>query len=172
MLVFHDLPKKIPPYVQFHNYAAAYLDSAEILCLQIQQRKDAGYAYGAVVLSLAFHSLELFFKGSILRMAPFENFSGSSGHDLDQLSRRFFNLYPAKEFQFEVPFGMSEAGPNRASQDNELNRIPADQAHRYPTGADGQPWKALFSFDPEKFLLSLNELKDVYIRLRPLMSST
>ncbi len=174
MLHFSELQRQ-STHVQLLAFASAYLDSAESLCEKLCSAPRANYAHGAVAMSLAFHSLELFFKGGIMRLCPDERFSGKSGHDLDALSKRFFRLYPRKEFQFEVPFrrdvaapvgGIAELASLFAFIEERRRNIPEDQRHRYPIDVEGKPWEnANFGFEANMFLETLRELQRVYARL-------
>lgn len=178
MLDFSELQQQ-PTHVQLLMFSEAYLDSAEALCEQLCSTPDVNYAHGAVSMSLTFHSLELFFKGGIARLCPNEQFFGKAGHDLDALAKRFFRLYPKKEFRFEVPFGHQAAETPGGVADRELaallafmaerkQKIPEDQRHRYPIDVEGRPWpEANFAFEPNMFLDTLRELKGVYARLQP-----
>lgn len=180
MLNFSDLQQKPVPE-QLLAFAEAYLDSSEVLCGSLcSDLQNANYARGAVVMSLAFHSLELFFKGCILKLCPSEQFGGKSGHDLDALSKRYFNLYPKKEFQFEVPFrreilevvgGMAadELAGLLSSIDERNKKVSEDQRHRYPTGMDGKTWDGALGFEPTSFMVNLRELQHAYERVRHLL---
>lgn len=183
MLHFSDLQRQ-PIHVQLFAFADAYLDSAEVVSERLcEKHEGTTYANGAVAMSLVFHSLELFFKAGILRLHPEAQFRGRSGHDLDALSRRFFKLYPKKEFQFEVPFrrelpeidggiGGEELAALRAFIAERERDVPEDQRHRYPIDVDGKPWrKANFGFEPNLFLSTLRELRDVYARVWPLLNT-
>lgn len=162
-------------------FARAYLDSAEVLCDSLCScRERANYAHGSVVMSLAFHSLELFFKGCILKSFPTEQFGGKADHDLEALSKRFFKLYPKKEFQFKVPFryeipevigGMAadKLAELRTYIEERKKKVPEDQRHRYPTDVDGKSWDGAFGFEPNSFLVTLRELQQGYARIRPLL---
>lgn len=180
MLHFADL-QQLPAHEQILAYAGAYLDSAEVLCNSLcSDKESASYAHGSVVMSLAFHSLELFFKGCILKSLPAEQFSGKAGHDLNALSKRFFKLYPKKDFQFEVPFRyeipevVGEMATDKLDKilahiKEHKNKVPEDQRHRYPTSIDGKTWDGMFSFEPYSFLDTLRELQQVYARILPLL---
>lgn len=182
MLHFSDLQRQ-PVHEQLFAFAGAYLDSAEALCESLcSDVEHANYAHGAVVMSLAFHSIELFFKGSILQLDPGAQFGGKSGHDLDALSDRYLKLYPKKEFRFEVPFGRDipeavggmaaeELAALRAYMEERIRRMPEDQRHRYPTGTDGKTWDGLFGFEPNMFLVTLRELQNDYARVRLLLNA-
>lgn len=184
MLHFSEL-QQLSVHEQVLAFAGAYLDSAEVLCHSLCSDKEhANYAHGSVVMSLTFHSLELFFKGCILKSFPAEKFRGKAGHDLDALSKRFFKLYPKKEFQFEVPFrleipevvgGMATATDNLAELLTYIKErkkdVPEDQFHRYPIGVDGKTWDGAFGFEPNSFMDTLRELQKVYSRIRPLINA-
>jgi hypothetical protein len=183
MLHFSELQQQ-PIHEQILAFAVAYLDSAEVLCDSLCSNTErANYAHGSVVMSLAFHSLELFFKGGILKSFPAEQFGGKAGHDLDALSKRFFKLYPKKEFQFEVPFRheipevVGGMATDKLSEllthiEDSKKKVPEDQRHRYPTGLDGKTWNGAFGFEPNSFLVTLRELQQVYARIRPLLYAT
>lgn len=167
----------LPVHGQLLAFARSYLDAAEVLCEKLFLTADsANYADGAVVMSLAFHSLELLFKAGILKAHPLEQFSGKSGHDLTALSGRFFKLYPERDFQFEVPFRYELPEPVEPMPEVELaalrayareqeRRMPQDQRHRYPIGVDGQPWDGIFGFEPRMFLATLQNLQQAYARI-------
>jgi hypothetical protein len=88
LLHFSEMQTQTVP-AQPTTYASAYLDSARVLCEKIcSDDQPVNYAHGAVVMSLTFHSLELFFKGAIVRLSPEERFGGRAGHDLDMLADR------------------------------------------------------------------------------------
>lgn len=173
--------QQLPAHEQLLAFAGAYLDSAEALCKNLcPDNERANYAHGSVVMSLAFHSLELFFKGGILKSLPTEQFGGKHGHDLDALSKRFFNLYPKKEFQFKVPFRDEMTEVVEGMTTNELfelqqyikehkKEVPEDQRHRYPSGVNGKTWDSKSGFEPNSFLVTLSELQQAYARIRPLL---
>lgn len=172
----------LPVHAQLLAFACSYLDAAEALCERICATEEgANYADGAVVMSLAFHSIELLFKAGILKAQPLEQFAGRSGHDLTTLSARFFKLYPKRDFQFEVPFRYELAQPFepmpeeelaalRAYARNQEHHMPQDQRHRYPIGIDGKPWDGIFAFEPRIFLATLQELQRTYARIHSQLS--
>ena len=171
--------QQLPVHQQVLAFSRAYLDASHSLCQRLCASADsANYADGAVVMSLAFHSLELLFKGGILKADPREQFSGKSGHNLTVLSRRFFTLYPKKEFQFEVPFRSELVEPVEPLPEEELAalrayvreqalKMPQDQRHRYPTDVAGKPWDGIFGFDPHMFQITVSGLQEVYARILP-----
>lgn len=181
ILSFSDLQREAVPE-QLFEFSGAYLESSEVLCDNLcSDVTRANYAHGAVIMSLAFHSVELFLKACILKRHPDEQCGGKSGHDLNALSKRYSKLYPKKEFQFEVPFRREtpELGGMVAEEFAELlayvqernKKVPEDQRHRYPTGIDGKTWGGAFGFEPNSFLVTLRELQHVYARIRPLLDA-
>lgn len=175
--------QSLPVHGQLLAFARSYLEAAEALCERLSATTEgSNFADGAVVMSLAFHSLELLFKAGILKAHPNEQFAGRSGHDLTALSGRFFKFYPKREFQFNVPFGYELAKPVEPMAEQELaalrayarereSRMPQDQRHRYPIGVDGKPWNGVFGFEPLMFLATLQELQKAYARIHPQLSA-
>lgn len=172
----------MPVHGQLLAFARSYLDASQNLCDRLCTTvQKANYADGAVVMSLAFHSLELFFKSGIVRLCPNESFSGNSGHDLARLSARFFKLYPKREFQFKVPFRWYEFAelivPTlgketvvfQANLQKERHILPEDQRHRYPNDNSGKPWSGVFGFEPRIFLVTLHDLQATYARICPMI---
>jgi hypothetical protein len=176
MYPFSDLQQQAVPE-QLLMFSAAYLDSSEVLCEKLCSGvTNANYAHGAAIMSLAFHSVELFLKACILKREPNEQFGGKNGHDLDALSKRYSKLYPKQEFQFEIPFrrntpivkGMAaeEFAELLAYAQEHNMKISEDQRHRYPTRIDGKTWDGDFAFEPNLFLATLLELQNAYTRIR------
>jgi hypothetical protein len=153
-----DLPEK------FYAFSDAYLDSAERLCKVLKRStRKATYERGAVVLYLAFHSVELFLKGSILSKCPDEKLS----HNLENYFKRYNNLYPGKRFRFDLPFKTEYTG----FEPHEVEKIkkelpPQDQIHKYPTDRDGNEWRDPFAFEPISFLKVIEQLKSDFKRIR------
>jgi hypothetical protein len=181
MFTFSELQQKPVPE-QLLAFSCAYLDSAELLCGKLcTDTAHANYAHGAAIMSLAFHSVELFLKGCVLKREPDEQFGGKSGHDLDSLSKRYSKLYPKREFQFEIPFrrnvpvaeGMAaeEFAELFAYVQEHSKKFSEDQRHRYPTGIDGKTWDGVFGFEPNSFLITLKELQNAYARIQLLLEN-
>ena len=176
MVHFSDLQRLTTP-AQFFAFSEAYLESAESLCGNLCA-KDAGmtYAHGAVILSLTFHSCELFLKAAILQKVPTEQFSGNTGHNLEHLSKRYANLFPGKAWALDLPFRRHPADldgldPRIAEELKTFVRerekaVPEDQLHRYPTNIQGQPWDVLLGFEPNSFRLESARIKCEFKRLK------
>lgn len=163
--------------LQFLTFSEAYLDSAARLCaFRAASPKESSYSQGAVILSLTFHGIELFLKAAILEIAPNEQFSGRTGHDLEHLHRRYASLYPGTKYVFAIPFRRSDIDFARLDPQfaEELrNHIaaherttPTDQLHRYPRNNAGQPWEGIFSFEPNSFSQTISQVQEDIARLR------
>jgi hypothetical protein len=151
--------KSIPS--QFLAFAEAYLASACRLCriLKRSTRKRT-YPRGAVVLFLAFHSVELFLKAAILNKSPNEGLS----HDIKQLLNRYRVLYPGKKYHFEIPFGTEYLGFE--PPDKLPVPPPQDQTNRYPIDKKYREWEGTFGFIPETFLSTLETLQGDFDRIK------
>ena len=166
MFNFGDVQCKPVPD-QLLIFSEAYLQSADVLTTAIcSDTEVVNYAHGAVVMSLTFHAVELFLKAAILQKVPTELFRG---HDLDDLYRRYSNLYPKKEMQFQIPFKreMPDTSALESQMAKELleyitqhNKLmPEDQLHRYPINLAGEAWKASLGFEPYSFSEMLRNLR-------------
>lgn len=174
MLHFSDLQRKPVPE-QLLSFADAYLESASVLCERVcTEPQHATYAHGAVIMSLTFHSLELFLKAAILRKVPAEKLAG---HDLELLEKRYSNLYPEKKHTFDIPFkrqapdtqGLSPqiAEELLAYVRQQNKNMPEDQLHRYPISAQGETWNPPLGFEPHSFHRVIQGLKSDFARLKP-----
>lgn len=143
---------------QYFAYSDAYLDSAERLCRVLaRSTRKATFERGAVVLYLAQHALELFYKGAILREFPGERHS----HGVAQLRRRYASIYKGKRFEIREVFGTSYEGltSEEVAQVQGLEP-PVDQLYRYPEDKKGKPWKGLFAFEASSFSYELSILRE------------
>ena len=151
--------KPIP--LQFLAFAEAYLDSSCRLCriLKRSTRKRT-YPRAAVVLYLAFHSVELFLKAAILNKRPNEGLH----HNVEHLSKRYRILYPGKKYHFEIPFRTEYMGFE--PPDELPTPPPQDQVNRYPINKKYGEWSGAFGFIPETFLTTLEELQSDFDRIK------
>lgn len=153
--------KNMPIPLQFVAFAEAYLDSAYRLCkiLKRSTRKRT-YPRGAVVLYLAFHSVELFLKAAILNKSPNEGLH----HNVENLLKRYRKLYPGKRYYFEIPFGTEHVGFEPS--DELPTSPPQDQVNRYPVNKKKVDWAFGIGFLPESFLSKLEEFQYDFERLK------
>lgn len=184
MINFHPLYLSeiapLPASSQFFVFSEAYLYSAKRLCdILAASPGESSFPRGAVVMSLAFHGIELFFKAAILHKYPTEKFKGCLGHDLECLKKRYANLYPKKEFYFKNPFldeeiDLSNFDPFVAEQymlylDDLKQATPKDQLYRYPKDKEGNPWKGVYAFEPISFSDEISMAQQNIARLKELI---
>src|SRR5208337_4526328 len=75
---------------QLFEFAKAYLSASKLLCQKIaEEHNKAKYADGCVVISTAFHAVELFLKGLILK----RDRSAILHHDVERLAKHYHSLY-------------------------------------------------------------------------------
>lgn len=181
-MVHFDEIQSLSPSRQFLEFSDAYVDSAETLCSIIAaEASESSYPKGAVIMSLAFHGIELFLKAAILEKSPGERFKGRAGHDLELLGDKYKALYPNEEYRFEVPFRNEEASLLNPDPQvlEELKRYieehkkttPEDQLHRYPRDMNGNSWKGLYAFEAQLFLGTIAKLRKDIARLNKLIFS-
>jgi hypothetical protein len=172
--------ESLSPSLQFLAFSEAYLESAGRLCDALAASPaESNYPKGAVVLSLAFHGIELFLKAAILKKSSKEKLSGNIGHDLDHLSNRYANLYPGKKYKFEIPFRNEEINldPEDPLIVDELiplmtkhkRATPTDQLHRYPRNTEGKPWEGIFAFEASSFAIDIANVQRDIARLKELI---
>lgn len=162
---------------QFLIFSDAYLDSASHLCAVLKRSpRKLNYARSSVVLSLAFHAIELFLKAAILEKASQENVGS---HDVQALNKRYRKLYPGIPYVFRAPFISRDQADftdlfspegMREFQDKR-KKNPWDQRHRYPRNRQGQTWNGDVGFEPVSFLIDLKKLKIEIDRLAGLIFS-
>lgn len=179
MVDFSEI-EDLPPSRQFLAFSDAYIDSAELLCSTVAAKpSESTYPKGAVIMSLAFHGIELFLKAAILEKSPNEQFKGRAGHDLEQLGIKYKELYPDEECDFEVPFrdeGVSLLEPDpqilaelKRHIEEYKKSTPQDQLNRYPRDINGNPWKGLYGFEAGSFLGTIAQVRNDIDRLRKLI---
>ena len=92
--------------MEFMKLALSHLEAAEqLVALMSEKRWSSNYYRGQSVLLLTFHSVELFLKGFILKLAPNTKIEG---HSLARLVKTLKRLAP--EIEFDPPFKV-EAAP-------------------------------------------------------------
>jgi len=138
---------------KFFGLSAAYLSAADKLAKHNSSELQSDVDYvGSACMFNARLGVELFLKGMIVLRDP----NAKVGtHVLEQLSRKFREIYPEKEFNWSVPFtvqiiGGSEQERAEAIREAIHNR-PLDQVFRYPTDNKGRAWELLVNFKPSWF---------------------
>lgn len=119
--------------------AKAYLDASITLCSQMLNGDfKSSYSHSRVILSLAYHSIELFLKGAILKKT---GKAATKGHELDNLEQEYLRLYTDDEFAFDVPFNTEYLGFSRKQiEDLRKQEPPLDQTFRYHTDLSRSTW--------------------------------
>jgi hypothetical protein len=149
---------------RYFEYAEAYLDSAARLCTVLaRSTRKASFQRGAVVLYLVQHSLELFYKGAIVRKAPKERLV----HGVPKLRARYLKLYPGKAFFIQPTFVPSYDNLTKGQVEQvKGSEPPGDQVFRYPEDKNGTPWEGLFAFESSSFVSEISALKGDFVRVR------
>jgi len=155
-LVTHDKLDRLPVHLKYLEYAEAYLDSAQRLCSTLSRStRKTTFQRGAVVLYLAQHALELFYKGAILKAKPKERFS----HGVTTLRARYDSLYPGKAYFVRPLFVSSYSGLTKEQvAQAKRSQAPADQLFRYPEDKNGTPWEGLYAFEAVSCLREIDAL--------------
>ncbi len=151
---------------KWFGLARAYLDASIHLCEgMISGIFPRTYPNGQVILGLAHHSIELFYKGVI------HDATGqmpSSTHNLHTLEEKVKEVAPSVSSAFASPFAL-EAFP--AGLDGEaLKRATGnerDQRFRYQHDKDGCNWSGVQGFMAETFLAELRYCASQYAVLIP-----
>ena len=129
--------------MEFMKLALCHLEAAERLnSLMSKKSWPANYYRGQSVLLLTFHSVELFLKGFILKLAPATKVEG---HSLANLVEKLKVLAP--DIKFDPPFKVEALVPypesvRRAKQQEKRFH----EVLRYPIDKNGKPWPGTRGF--------------------------
>lgn len=129
--------------MEFMKLALCHLEAAERLnSLMSEKLWPSNYYRGQSVLLLTFHSVELFLKGFILKLAPDTKVEG---HSLAKLVKTLKRLAPGTEF--DPPFKVEALVPypelvRRAEQQEKRFH----EVLRYPIDKNGKPWPGVRGF--------------------------
>jgi hypothetical protein len=139
--------------------ALASLDASVCLCVSMSCGSlPATFHHAKVIMSLAYHGVELFLKYGIRKHNEDPT---RLGHDLRRLRDHYECMNPAPCRHFEVPFlpvylGFTEDELKQRFQDEK----PLDQHLRYHLDRGGKPWPEVHGFDPDQYISELNALRD------------
>lgn len=142
-------------------HARAYLDASIHLCEgMISETFPRTHSNGQVILGLAHHSVELFYKGAIhhaTRQMP------SSTHNLHTLEETLKQVAPEIASSFASPFYLDAipAGSN-ATALKKATGDKRDQRFRYHHDQGGNQWSGVQGFTPETFLAELRNCVSQY----------
>lgn len=152
--------------MEFVKQARAYLEAAEKLnTLMCDGAWASNYYRGRVVLWLAFHAVELYLKGFILKLDPR---ASVNGHSLAVLTAKLKTLAPRTEF--DPPFGIEALPPDpELVQQVEKDEKKIHEMLRYPIDTEGKPWPGVQGFSASMFhntlALTHTDCERLYVRL-------
>lgn len=151
----------VPDPTKWFALARAYLNAGIRLCEDmISGTFEQNYSNAQVVLGLAHHSIELFYKGAI------HNATGMmprSTHNLLELEEELKRVAPEIALAFDSPFGLE--GVSAGLDEKALKKAMGseqDQRFRYHHDQNGNPWSGLHGFLPETFLHELRYCASQY----------
>ncbi|MEW6054292.1 MAG: hypothetical protein AB1552_10980 [Nitrospirota bacterium] len=137
----------------------AHLDASINLCKDMKAGAlPDTFHHAKVIMSLAYHGVELFLKFGIGRrnggICP-------KGHSLRPLQTKYESLNPDPNLHFVIPFipaylGFSAADIEQKIQDEQ----PFDQHLRYHLNLKGQSWPDIHGFDVETYVSEVTSLCD------------
>ena len=134
--------------MEFVKQARAHLEAAEKLnTLMCDGAWASNYYRGQAVLWLAFHAVELYLKGFILKLDPR---ASVNGHSLAVLTTKLKHLAP--KTQFDPPFGIEALPPDpELVQKVEKSEKKIHEMLRYPIDTEGKPWPGVLGFSASMF---------------------
>lgn len=148
------LAEDIP--IEFMKQALSHLEAAEKLnTLMCDGTWPSNFYRGRAVLWLAFHAIELFLKGRILKVDPSAKVGG---HSLADLTKKLKGLTP--DIIFDPPFGVEPLPPYPElgkKAEREEKRI--HELLRYPTDTEGRPWLGAHGFSAPLFQGTLTNIR-------------
>lgn len=153
-LVTDNEIRDLPVPEQFFQFADAYLKAAIMQCDIVAQPPSYGrWPDAAVVLHLAAHAIELFLKAAILLREPGAE-PASAGHDIGKLTRKFRELYPEPEFDWEIPFSAADLDQD-VPRTIKYERAMQSMVYRYPLKKKHEQWSQLSALEPSSFKTDL-----------------
>ncbi|MBN2704784.1 MAG: hypothetical protein JXR23_11305 [Pontiellaceae bacterium] len=145
----------------------ANLDASILLCGMMNSKSfPETFHHAKVIMSLAYHGVELFLKYGIGKK---KDGNCPDGHFLLVLKNEYIQLYPEPEFQFEVPFINKYIGFTDEQVEEKIKQVkkdkepPYDQQLRYYRDKNGNQWSGVHGFKPNDYLDHLKELKQTLI---------
>jgi len=152
--------------MEFMKLALCHLEAAERLTSLMSEKVwSANYYRGQSVLLLTFHSVELFLKGFILKLAPA---SKIEGHSLAKLVKKLKLLAP--DIEFDPPFKVEALVPYPESvRRAEQQEKRFHEVLRYPIDNNGKPWPGTRGFSTASCARLLARVRSdcerVYVRV-------
>ncbi len=149
---------------RFFKYAHAYRNAANALCVEMTTGGNScTWPNGAVVLLLAAHATELFIKGAILFRNPGTDMEH---HRIDELSDEYKKRYPESSFEWNIPFKSKYLGFAESEAEVLKKSTPTPSIlYRYPVKKGGKEWDGVFGFEPNSFLILLEQVRNDFERI-------
>jgi len=134
--------------LEFMKQAFSHLEASEKLnALMCDDVWPSNYYRGQAVLWLAFHAVELFLKGCILKLDPSANIKS---HSLSTLTKKLKTLNPG--IDFEPPFGVEPLPPYPGLIERaEKTERKIHEALRYPIDTERKPWPGVRGYSAPLF---------------------
>ena len=147
----------LPIFEHWFYMANAYLSCCQHLLSEMaDERFERNFFRAKVCVALYDQAIELFFKGAITLVDE----KVITSHNLSELHKRYKDLYPEKEFLFEVDIA-NVVKKNDYWVYNEFARYPVDK--------DGNPWQGNTHIDIVLWLKNIILTQKDFSRLEPLL---
>lgn len=139
--------------------AMANLDASVNLCKSMNVGSlPRTFHHAKVIMSLAYHGVELFMKHGIRKKGQDPT---RHGHDLRKLRESYQDLNPTPDLHFEVPFVPAYLGFTKDQLKQRIDdKQPLDQHLRYHLDQGGNPWPEAHGFLPDRYISELTLLRD------------
>ncbi|MDQ7772834.1 MAG: hypothetical protein RDU13_04845 [Elusimicrobiales bacterium] len=147
--------------------AGAYLDAACFLALGLKGGNyQKTFSHAKVILSLQFHSVELFLKYALIC-----DHVVAKGHNIRDLYKKYAKNYPDPEFEFSVPFLTEIYDGVRQDDIEKVYKAEGkiDQLFRYHQGLDKTDLDGIYVVCEESFVDELLELRNKFNELHDLI---
>lgn len=149
---------------RFFEYAKAYRNAASALCASMASEKTlCTWPNATVVMLLGAHATELFLKGAILSRVPTASIEH---HRLDDLNVEYKKQFQEPLFEWDIPFN-TEWGDLAEVEIQALKKtmpVPS-MLYRYPVAKGGKEWNGAFGFEPNSFVVVLDQLAHDFERI-------
>jgi hypothetical protein len=164
-LITDNQIRDLPVPEQYFQYADAYLRAAIRQCEFLAELPLRGpWPDATVALFLAAHAIELFLKAAILLREPGTD-PATAGHDISKLTRKFRELFPEPEFDWEVPFSAEDADQD-VPPTIKSERAMQSMVLRYPLNKKQVPWSQLSAMEPTTFKRDLLGWQEKFAQLQ------
>jgi hypothetical protein len=149
---------------RFFEYAKAYRNAASALCATMAAEKTkCTWPNSNVVMLLAVHATELFLKGVILSSEPTALIEH---HLLDDLNAEYKKRFTEPSSEWEIPFKTEWGDLSETEIRTRKKNTPVpSMLYRYPVAKGGKEWNGAFGFEPNSFIIVLEQLERDFQRI-------